>query len=244
MDFKLVGELMSNFDPPPAHARSARAIQEIEAATIIAGLTHDCHRVLNVGPSWGRDYYALTRAGHDVFNLDVARQIHLPNITICDITYAAPFPDRSFDAVLMAEVLEHIWDDRAALYQARRILKDAGKLIITVPFYHDLPEYHVRIHSPATIRRLLQAGGFRIVDYIERGGAVAFARVVNGLRRIARLAGRDDAFTQLVVRFDIWLGRRPGLLRRSGAFGCYIAAVKSEAVDFEQLNRVEFAHEQ
>ena len=227
---------------PSSYAPMARAIQEIEPATLIVDLARGFQRVLNVGPSWGRDYYELTQAGHQVFNLDVALQSHLPCLTIANIAHAAPFPDRSFDAVLMAEVLEHIWNDFDALCEARRVLKDDGKLIVTVPFYSDAPAYHVRLHSPASIQRLLQANGFEIIEYIERGGVVTFPRIVHGGRRLAALIGMGDAFTQAVVRFDTWLGRRPGLLKHSPVFGCCLAAVKSEAVDFEQLNRIEFEH--
>ena len=233
---------MTSSDLPAAYARAALSIQEVEPATLVVSLARGCQRVLNVGPSWGRDFYALTRAGHQVFNLDVARQSHLPRLAIANIARAAPFADQAFDAVLMAEVLEHIWNDFNALREARRVLKDDGKLIVTVPFYSDAPAYHVRLHSPASIQRLIRANGFEIVEYIERGGVVTFPRLVHGLRRLAALVGLGDAFMQAVVRFDTWLGRRHGLLKHSPAFGGCIAAVKSDVVNFEQLNRIEFEH--
>ena len=224
---------------PSQYVRAARAIQEIEAATIITGLAHDCHRVLNVGPSWGRDHYALTQAGHQVFNLDVASQQHLPRFVVANIALAAPYPAQTFDAVVMAEVLEHIWNDFDALREARRVLKDNGRLIVTVPFYHDAPEYHVRIHSPRTIRRLLAANGFQVTDYIERGGLITWPRLVHGLRKVI-----GEPVSQTVVRCDEWLGRRRSrLLRLSPGYGCYVVAVKSQAVDFERLNVTEFQHE-
>ena len=215
-----------------------RAIQEIEAASLIASLSQDCRRVLNVGPSWGRDYYALTQGGHEVFNLDVAYQAHLPRLVVGNVAQAVPFPDKTFDAVVMAEVLEHIWNDFDALREARRVLRDNGRLIVTVPFYHDVPEYHVRIHSPRTIHRLLAANGFQVTDYIERGGLITWPRLVHGLRKIV-----GAAVSKTVVRCDEWLGRRRSwLLRLSPGYGCYVAAVKSQAVDFEQMNVAEFRH--
>jgi len=228
---------------PPQYQRMARAFQELEAAAFIARLVQGRPRILNVGPSWGRDYYSLADAGHQVYNLDIAIQQHLPRLAIANIAQVAPFPDRTFDAVLLPEVLEHIYNDFDALHEARRVLKDDGKLVVTVPFYNDLPDYHVRIHSRKTIQRLLQSSGFEPIEYIERGGLVSFPRVVHGLRKAFSVIGLGESFTRGAIRFDAWLGRRRFLPRRwLTGYGCAIAAVKSEAVDFERLNATAFRH--
>ena len=52
---------------------------------------------------------------------------------VCDIN-AIPEPDASFDAILCSEVLEHIPDPLKALDEFSRLLKPAGKLILTAPF--------------------------------------------------------------------------------------------------------------
>lgn len=46
-----------------------------------------------------------------------------------------PFPDNSFDVVLVLDVLEHIEDDAAALKEIRRVMKNEGVAIITVPAF-------------------------------------------------------------------------------------------------------------
>jgi ubiquinone/menaquinone biosynthesis C-methylase UbiE len=59
---------------------------------------------------------------------------HLPDITLsnCNI-YTLPFPDNSFDAAILSEVLEHIDDDVAGLKEIYRVLKPGGVVAITVP---------------------------------------------------------------------------------------------------------------
>lgn len=44
-----------------------------------------------------------------------------------------PFEDKSFDVIIMAEILEHLDSHITALKEVHRLLKPDGKLIITVP---------------------------------------------------------------------------------------------------------------
>jgi SAM-dependent methyltransferase len=44
-----------------------------------------------------------------------------------------PFADQSFDKVLMAEVLEHLSDDRSALLELARVLRPGGVAALSVP---------------------------------------------------------------------------------------------------------------
>jgi ubiquinone/menaquinone biosynthesis C-methylase UbiE len=53
-----------------------------------------------------------------------------------------PFPDNTFDFVIMSEVLEHLSDDIIAqtLIEVKRVLKPTGRFIGTVPADEDLKE--------------------------------------------------------------------------------------------------------
>jgi SAM-dependent methyltransferase len=44
-----------------------------------------------------------------------------------------PFADRSFDKVILAEVLEHLEDDRGGLAEAMRVTRPGGVIVISVP---------------------------------------------------------------------------------------------------------------
>jgi len=58
----------------------------------------------------------------------------LPNIALNHASiYALPYPDNTFDAVILSEVLEHLDDDVAGLKEAYRVLKPDGVAVITVP---------------------------------------------------------------------------------------------------------------
>ena len=58
-----------------------------------------------------------------------------------------PFPDRTFDRALMFDIVEHLhpWELHAALLEARRVLRDDGRLIIhTAPnLWYDRYAYPV-----------------------------------------------------------------------------------------------------
>ena len=184
-------------------------IREHEAACLIAELIGEARVILNVGPSWGRDFYALTERGKQVVNMDLAPQRHLPAVVQGDASRGFPFPAHFFDAVVMSEVLEHLIEDWIALEEARRVLRDNGRLIVTVLFYNDQPPYYVRIHSPRTIFHLIAASGFSAKRVIYRGGWTRFHRLVHTIRKLLAFLKLSNAWYQAVVAVDRWWGEQP-----------------------------------
>ncbi|HEY2259175.1 MAG TPA: methyltransferase domain-containing protein [Solirubrobacteraceae bacterium] len=56
------------------------------------------------------------------------------------------FPDRFFDIVISAEVLEHVPDERAAIREIARVLRPGGHLVLEVPYVHDSERTLPRVH--------------------------------------------------------------------------------------------------
>jgi len=76
-----------------------------------------------------------------------------------------PFAEGEFDFVLSLDVLEHIEDDEKAVREYRRVLKEGGMLLITVPAYrwlwstHDDINRHKRRYTRRSFKNLLNGAG-------------------------------------------------------------------------------------
>jgi ubiquinone/menaquinone biosynthesis C-methylase UbiE len=130
----------------------------------------------------------------------------LPDVPIVqfDLT-RCPLPSASVDAVIMANVLEHIKDDRAALAQAYRILRPGGLLILEVPagpqlydIYDELLMHHRR-YTMARIRRLFTRTGFEIVSASYLGALIYPAFMVVKLKNRRHLSRSSDEKKRIVA---------------------------------------------
>jgi ubiquinone/menaquinone biosynthesis C-methylase UbiE len=101
-------------------------------------------RVLNIGVGNGSLEYLALKKGVDIYCLDPSEKSidNLFNkLGVSDkfrVGYSQniPFPDDFFNAVIMSEVLEHLSekDFNETLKEVKRVLKNSGKFLITVPF--------------------------------------------------------------------------------------------------------------
>lgn len=84
--------------------------------------------------------------------------------------YHIPFPDDSFDLVILAHVLEHVEHERLLLRELKRVAKYQ---VIEVPrdyrfgvdtrMKHFLDYGHINLYTPTSLRFLLQSEGFCIL---------------------------------------------------------------------------------
>lgn len=81
---------------------------------------------------------------------------------------APRYADKTFDLILMLDVLEHIPDDRAALNALKQHMRGDTKLLLTVPAYkflwsnHDVLNHHHRRYTRNGLVDLLQAEGYKV----------------------------------------------------------------------------------
>jgi len=102
-----------------------------------------------------------------------------------------PEPEASFDAVLCAEVFEHIPDPILAIREFARLLKSGGHLIITAPFCsltHFAPYHFYTGFNRYFYETHLKANHFEIVELAENGNF--FEYLAQEIRRIPAMAER------------------------------------------------------
>jgi SAM-dependent methyltransferase len=145
------------------------------------------HSVLDLGCATGNYCVALSKAGFDVKGADINhRYVETARARGVDAYVAdsrTPFPDKSFDTVLLFEVLEHVPDPAETLAEARRLARK--NVLITVPhsggvdelqksgllFEHVADLDHKHFYTEASLARLL-APLFSTV-HIKRGDAIS-----------------------------------------------------------------------
>lgn len=230
------------------HFTNALAFEYVQGIRKFVG---DAERILIIGDGGGRDYYSLKLLGKRPVVMDVALQSIIPDLVIGDANKPLPFRSETFDAVVMAEVVEHLPEDFRFLQRVRKILKEDGVLVLTVPYYNDTTPTHVRIHSPASIERLLQATGWEMTGYLEKGGGLSRVAAWTPLRAAFHLANLLSARTigrtfyqpvnSLIARFDFWLGRRRDSIHCwSSLYGAIIRCKKAQPVDWASRNALDF----
>lgn len=106
-----------------------------------------------------------------------ARHNKKNNVTFCysylEGRNSLPFPDGTFDTILLLQVLEHIKDDLEALMEIRRLLRPGGRLVCSVPVppgYIDdevaNPYGHKREgYTLSDLKALIASAGLKLTDY-------------------------------------------------------------------------------
>jgi len=96
----------------------------------------------------------VTLADIDENALEYAKKTYKVETMKVDLNQSLPFEDKSFDVVVMAEVLEHLPYPNITLGEIKRVLKTNGKFIGNLPLAYHLKDRWQIIRG----RRLLISG--------------------------------------------------------------------------------------
>lgn len=191
-DYSIITEL-------PGNRAHAEQLSMIHTRYKWAGDQSAGKEVLEVacGPGRGLGYLASRAksvAGGDITpSLVAAAQRHYEGripVSVFD-AQALPFPDASFDLVLLFEALYYLPDAPRFLAEARRVLRPGGRLLLSAPNpewadFNPSP-FSVRYYDADELRALLDAAGFNaeISAAFPAAAGGAGAKAVSALRRAA-----------------------------------------------------------
>ncbi len=127
--------------------------------------------IIDVGA--GTSYYKhiFAEYSYNYISIDIKSS---PNLSGIGTAQRLPFKSGIADAVLLIEVLEHIYDTKDVFKEINRVLRLHGYLFLTVPFvygYHDSIDYFR--FTETALEKLLNENGFEIVAIKKRGGIFA-----------------------------------------------------------------------
>jgi SAM-dependent methyltransferase len=92
-----------------------------------------------------------------------------------DLNAALPFPDASFDTVLLSDVIEHVYLPHKLWGEMSRVLRPGGHILLNTPFYyclHEQPHDYFRL-TEFSLRRMALDSGLNIVTVESLGGVLS-----------------------------------------------------------------------
>jgi len=118
-----------------------------------------------------------------------------------------PYCEESFDAILCANLLEHVADDGVALGELRRVLRPGGRAILVVPRGRRLFDYydrflcHERRYGHGEMAAKAKSAGFELLADLHLGAPLYPAFwLVKKVNRVRFSALSGDALTARVAR--------------------------------------------
>jgi SAM-dependent methyltransferase len=167
-------------------------------------------RLLDIGAAFGFAVVEARDAGWQATGLDISAAAARAGrgaggrVVVADAR-RAPFATESFDAVTLWDVLEHLPDPHAAVAEIARLLRPAGRLVLTTGdvgslaarlsgsrwHLYTIPE-HLFFYSRESLRLLLEAHGFRVEAQRADSSVYTLGYLVERLRKtlLGRASGR------------------------------------------------------
>ena len=119
--------------------------------------------------NFGEELYALEIAQSGVDKIKARNLAKLKEVQTFD-GYQIPYPDDSFDLIILAHVLEHVEHERVLIRELKRVAK---YIVIEVPkdyrfgvdkrMKHFLAYGHINMYTPTSLRFLLKSEGLALM---------------------------------------------------------------------------------
>ncbi len=154
-------------------------------------------RILDLGCGNGSLSHVLAQTGYEVTGIEASTsgirfaQIQYPQCQFIEASiYELPYEmlEGQFDAVVSAEVIEHLLYPRELIRSAKRCLKPGGQLIVTTPYHgywknlalaltgkmdqHFTALWdggHIKFFSQKTLKQLMEQEGFSQLQFTFTG---------------------------------------------------------------------------
>ena len=150
-------------------------------------------RLLDVGCGPGGNLAVFQEQGWDVYGIEFSQAaVAQARARVGDRIHAgtldtAPYKDETFDVIFLSHSLEHFFSPSETLTRLRQLLAPHGQVVIAVPNADSLearlfgpswvpwdPPRHLYHFTPATLRRLLEKCGLRVVRLRTGVGSLFF----------------------------------------------------------------------
>jgi 2-polyprenyl-3-methyl-5-hydroxy-6-metoxy-1,4-benzoquinol methylase len=146
-------------------------------------------RVLDAGCGGGEFLEFFAKQDYNVYGVDVAeeavhrasRRCTTASVQVGSLEEVLPFASGFFDVIWCSEVLEHLFDVRAALLEVSRLVKDYGLFVLTTPYHgfcknlaicllrfeehFDVLGPHIRFFTKQSLSACLTLAGFEILRW-------------------------------------------------------------------------------
>ena len=173
--------------------------------------------ILDVGCGEGSLLKMLKEKGNNVFGIDASKEGLLAaqekkiDCKLLDVsTEKFPYDDNKFDIVLCLETIEHVENPHHCIWEIKRVLKEKGMFIISIPNFKMLHPYiYPGLFKFKHFRNFLELNSFEIVQ-VKGWGQVTM------LNRTDRwLKSKNNVFTRYLSKFIFYLSRKRNALMRN-----------------------------
>jgi SAM-dependent methyltransferase len=215
--FVMKGGRLAASDDPDHVAVSSRMITDLVARSYAEHLGRHCRgRLLDLGCGHVPLFQAYRPFTEDNVCVDWANSLHKNDFLDyeCDLREPLPFPDKSFDTIILSDVLEHLPEPQRLWDEMARVLRPDGKVLLNVPYYyclHEEPHDYFR-YTKYALDMFAANSGFRTVLIEPIGGVPEILAdiLAKNLRRV-KIVGRPGA---IAVQRACQLFLRTGLGRK------------------------------